>query len=310
MTATLLCMRGLPASGKTTYAKALGSARVSRDDYRAMMFGAEGDAYQAYFSHPDFQTREQAVTIAQTEAVRELLAGGYDVVVDDTNLRIRYLRRFRELSLDVGASFGIYDMTDVPVEVCIERDRARGWKVGEKVIRDMAAKLKSMDDPAEVFAETTLSSRKYLGALPGMNYALPRAWIVDIDGTVALMNGRSPYDYSRVSDDAPNDAVIELLQNLSWQGDTLLFVSGRDAECRMATEDWLWRHVALAEQEVRLFMRPMGDKRDDAIVKEEIFWRDIAPNWSVRGVFDDRNRVVRMWRRIGLQCYQVAPGAF
>jgi hypothetical protein len=30
----------------------------------------------------------------------------------------------------------------------------------------------------------------------------------------------------------------------------------------------------------------------------------------VVGVLDDRNRVVRMWRGLGLLCCQVAPGAF
>jgi hypothetical protein len=57
-------------------------------------------------------------------------------------------------------------------------------------------------------------------------------------------------------------------------------------------------------------MREAGDKRADDIVKAEIFFRDIAPRWNVKAAIDDRNRVVAMWRSLGLLCLQVAEGDF
>jgi hypothetical protein len=57
-------------------------------------------------------------------------------------------------------------------------------------------------------------------------------------------------------------------------------------------------------------MRSNGDYRSDEIVKEELFRARIQPRYSVGGVIDDRNRVVKMWRRIGLVCFQVAEGEF
>jgi hypothetical protein len=57
-------------------------------------------------------------------------------------------------------------------------------------------------------------------------------------------------------------------------------------------------------------MRPAADSRKDSIVKAELFWEHVAPHWNVRGVIDDRDQVVAMWRALGLMCAQVAPGDF
>jgi len=53
-----------------------------------------------------------------------------------------------------------------------------------------------------------------------------------------------------------------------------------------------------------------GDGRKDAVVKREIFDREIRDNWRIVGVFDDRQQVVRMWRALGLTVFQVAEGDF
>jgi hypothetical protein len=57
-------------------------------------------------------------------------------------------------------------------------------------------------------------------------------------------------------------------------------------------------------------MRPAGDSRRDAIVKQEIFDTEVRDRWRVVGVFDDRRQVVRMWRALGLTVFQVAEGDF
>jgi hypothetical protein len=59
-----------------------------------------------------------------------------------------------------------------------------------------------------------------------------------------------------------------------------------------------------------LKMRAAGDKRSDDIVKREIYEQKIAPWRTVVAVFDDRNKVVNMWRELGLLCLQVYPGDF
>lgn len=53
-------------------------------------------------------------------------------------------------------------------------------------------------------------------------------------------------------------------------------------------------------------MRSANDARSDDIVKHEIA-QQIAKDWYIYAVFDDRNRVVDMWRKAGIRCLQVAP---
>jgi hypothetical protein len=132
--------------------------------------------------------------------------------------------------------------------------------------------------------------------------------LVDIDGTVALMNGRSPYDWRRVGEDLPNPAVIAAVRAMHAAGHGIVYCSGRDAVCRPQTEAWLEQHVGVPY--LALHMRPQGDSRKDSVVKREIFDTEIRDRYDVVGVFDDRQQVVRMWRSLGLTVFQVAEGNF
>ena len=86
----LLITRGLPASGKTTFARKLQPyvVRVNRDDLRRMLHG------RRLFT----QRAEAQVTHAQRAAVEALLRAHTDVIVDDTNLRAKTVREWAELA--------------------------------------------------------------------------------------------------------------------------------------------------------------------------------------------------------------------
>lgn len=138
-----------------------------------------------------------------------------------------------------------------------------------------------------------------------------RAIIVDIDGTVTDMDrsnplARGPYDWDRVGEDTPFWDVIHLVRMLDAVGYAVIFVSGREDVCREATQQWLETFVQVEHH--GLYMRPARDNRSDEIVKEEIYFRDIESRYDVQYIFDDRNRVVAMWRRLGLRVLQVADG--
>lgn len=137
-----------------------------------------------------------------------------------------------------------------------------------------------------------------------------KAILCDIDGTVAKMDGnRGPYEYDKVHLDVPVPNIVELVQVLRAAGYRIIFMSGREDACEVQTRAWLVaNHVALPGD--WLLMRKTGDYRPDEIVKEEIYRQRIAPVHKVLLVLDDRNKVVDMWRRIGLTCLQVAAGAF
>ncbi|MFD0582180.1 AAA family ATPase [Dactylosporangium darangshiense] len=131
---SLTITRGLPGSGKTTWAKQQPRlVRVNRDDLRRMLHGG-------LVADPQLRGRaEKEVTAAHHAAVEGLLRAGAHVVCDDTNLRGRVVREFAELAAKCGAHFAVRDFTDVPVEECIRRDALRDGdgRVGEDVIRSM-----------------------------------------------------------------------------------------------------------------------------------------------------------------------------
>lgn len=122
---TLVVTRGLPGAGKTTKARAwingprpLGSAsriRLNRDNFRTMMFGG-------WTGRSD---EEDAVTIAQHLAALNFLRIGADVVADDTNLREDVMASWLELAASVNATVEVWDLTDVPLDVCLERNMLR-----------------------------------------------------------------------------------------------------------------------------------------------------------------------------------------
>jgi predicted kinase len=300
---SLLITRGLPASGKSMYARTWVAedpsrrVRVNRDDLRQLAFG------QPILDHAG----ETTVTVMQQAAVRALLQAGRDVIVDDTHLRAKYARQWADLAAEVGAAFAVVDF-DTPLEVCLARDAARERPVGEQVIRGMHARFLASGGG---FAPVTATDRSVsVGGLYVPDPGLPPAWIVDVDGTVALMRRgpgvRSPYDWLRVGEDLPNEPVIEIVTALANQAD-IVVMSGRDEVCRPETEAWLLEHGVCFDA---LFMRPAGDTRRDAVVKAELFWGCVAPRWRVVGVIDDRRQVVSMWRAMGLMCAQVAEGDF
>jgi hypothetical protein len=141
---------------------------------------------------------------------------------------------------------------------------------------------------------------------------LRKAVIFDVDGTVALRDqgpaGRHFSDWYRVGEDTPNRPVIELLRVLhDAYPYAMLAMSGRDEVCRMVTQAWLRLNEVPFEE---LLMRRRGDNRQDAVVKRELYERHVRGHFDVRWVVDDRDQVVRMWRKLGLTCLQVADGNF
>lgn len=132
------------------------------------------------------------------------------------------------------------------------------------------------------------------------------AIIVDIDGTIAKMNGRWPFDWSRVWEDLPHEDMIDLIKILQWYME-IIFVSGRSAECMEDTQKWLNKYFEWCG--TSLYMRKAGDNRKDSIVKYEIL-QDLIRLYYIEYVFDDRDQIVKMWREAWLRCLQVANGDF
>ncbi len=126
---------------------------------------------------------------------------------------------------------------------------------------------------------------------------LPQAIIFDIDGTLAHMTDRGPFDWKRVGTDSVDEIVREMLFGFQDKGYNIVIMSGRDSICRQETHNWLWKWDICYDL---LCMRPERDYRKDSIVKEELFYNYVAPYYNVLAVVDDRPQVVRMWYEIGI----------
>lgn len=302
--AKLILTRGIPASGKSTWAKGFvgetaGRVRVSRDDLRRMLFGAE----RMWSMDRD---QERQVTIIVENIVKQYLAKDFTVVLDATNLVAKNVKVWYDICEDV-------EFKDFPIRewVAINRDSARpkDEQVGEDVIRNFVRRFRAdgkLPDPPERIRPAIHSVEPYV--YDGV-VTKPPAYIVDIDGTLAHVvdGGRSHYDYSRVSEDAFDYEVASVVNSLWNNGNAIILVSGREDWCRVDTENWLRERGVPFD---KLLMRATDDHRPDDIVKLEIFNEHIRNDYYVRGVFDDRDRVVKMWRSLGLKCYQVAEGNF
>lgn len=303
----LIVTRGLPGSGKTTWARGWVSeapesrVRLSRDDVRAMWQGSGGLLSRDL---------EDKITKVQQHTARLMLRAGKSVVVDDMNLRARFVREWADVATQCGAGFVINDdFLLVPLETCIENDKERaqsmvpGRYVGEPIIRGLYERFQMGNRPMAVPDIKAVTFKPYVG-----DPLLPDVWITDIDGTLAIKGDRDIYDGSKVYLDTVNQPVAAMLHSAYHYLDCeIIYMSGREDKYRDVTEQWL-KDKRLPPGP--LYLRETGDFRDDAVVKNELFEEHVAPFWNVLGVFDDRDRVVKMWREKGIFCAQVNYGDF
>jgi hypothetical protein len=249
--------------------------------------------------------QEKAVSFAQQTAAKSLLNAGVDVVIDDTNLRSKFVKMW--LGFDADVEFMDFPVTKETAWSYDNRRETRGERaVGPQVIESFFDRFIGKDG-VSLPPVPTLDAA--VNKFTPYSYTAGRPWaiLVDIDGTLAHMGDRSPYDGTRVGEDTVDEVVKALVQQ---QYDALCVVivfSARDSRYRDVTYRWL------VENEVpfdMLVMRDEGDTRNDAIVKDEMFEAKVAGKYNVRFILDDRNRVVDMWRAKGIKTLQVAAGEF
>lgn len=287
----LICCIGLPASGKTTWARAQeGFVRVNKDDIRADL-ETSGWVWSRKNEEEVIQVRDCKITAA--------LASGKSVISDDTNFAVKHQVTLEKLARQFGAEFEM-KLFNTPVEECVRRDALRpdGERVGEQVILGMAAKyIPGFTLPPPKPVEQVVPDE-----------TLPRAIICDLDGTLALSGGRrGPYDHAKCGDDDVNLPILRLLGYYHYMEYAVVYMSGREEKFREPTERFLRKHEC---PQGPLYMRKTGDFRKDWVVKLELFEQHVRSQYNVEFCLDDRDQVVKMWRKLGLTCFQVAEGSF
>jgi hypothetical protein len=136
--------------------------------------------------------------------------------------------------------------------------------------------------------------------------------IFDVDGTLAGHGQRHPYDASQYENDPPHAPIIHLA-HLLQERYPILVCTGRHEQAVPTTLQWCEKHGVRVHA---IFSRrdtdrtPSGQKENDAVVKARIFRDEIHPFYNVHFVVDDRQRVVDMWRWLGLCVLQCGFGDF
>ncbi|QGT54223.1 polynucleotide 5'-kinase and 3'-phosphatase [Acinetobacter phage Stupor] len=297
---------GAPGSGKSTWAleqveksrKGNKTIVLNRDDMRAMLFGGKykySRENESLVTRSLLHTLRLAVNDEQTDRI----------IIADTNLNEATRKTIYDFLVKEQEHLGnniIYEEMpfDVPWVELEKRNLTRGNKaVPKPVLRDMYLRM-----------------QKYLGKhrqyVP--NPELPKAVIFDLDGTLANNDHRDAFAYWKLDKDTPVEFVVNILKMYKQNGYKILCVSGRNSGTKddnlkyyNMTADWLSYNAIPWDN---LYMRAHDDRRKDDITKEEIFWTHIADNYNVECAFDDRDRVIELWRRIGVNAAQVQFGEF
>jgi len=278
---------GVPGSGKSTWAKSWiqknpNTLRLCRDDLRAMLGNA-----------PFLDPRGEKIV---TKMIEQAIAnkGDKDLVIDQTNCSVEFLKKL--IKFCTAFDEVTFQVFDVPTATCIQRDAVRDKKVGPEIINRMAKGLvavKTTFDLNKVIPKRTSIEREAVAECENKQAAC----IFDIDGTLALMNGRSPFNWNKVGTDLSNEPVVEALLAHKAAGHVIIIMTGRDGICKDETLDWLETNRISYDL---FFMRELKDNRKDTIIKKELYEIYIKPKYHVVGVYDDRKSVKRMWVEEGL----------
>jgi len=295
----IIVLCGISNSGKSTFAATTVQHNpekyitVNRDSIRQALFSYTEKSVAEYYTRPDLNAREKQVTKYEDVLINEALNENKTVIVDATHLSQKYLDRFRFWNVPVEVVW-----FDITLKEALIRNMGRDRKVDEKIIEKQYGQyLQIRKDFVDNFNVATLEND------PNLQHCI----LVDLDGTLAHMSERSPFDWKRVKEDSVDIVVKKVSNAIVKESSMLVFIcTGRDGVCLNDCIDWLdEKHIYYD----KVFIRRENDMRPDWEVKEEI-WRQISKDYYIAGLIDDRQQVVRRARALGLKVFNVEYNNF
>lgn len=290
----LTILVGPPGSGKTTIAHSMrGYGRVSQDDH-----GKE-EHHQLFL---------------------QMLERQDDIVIDRMNFskeqRARFIKPAREAGYSVEIRVFAMGYQDCLVRMASRFDGRQSHptiKNEENERNALKVFFTKFERPTGDEADTIEWTYQTDSSVPCV--------VVDLDGTMCNIDHRlhhvkeKPKDWIKFFKECANDKMnlwcMELCIAMANRGYEIVFASGRaQDQCEAETKKWLDERCQRYGVSYSLFMRHGTDFRRDDVVKEIILDFEILPKFEPLFVVDDRDQVVRMWRKRGLTCLQCAPGDF
>lgn len=288
--ARFVILRGIPASGKSTYAKTLveqGFKRVNKDELREQLYGGFKSA------------NEKVVNATALKRIEEYLEAGLDVVSDNTNISGDFVIKQFEIAKRLGIVPEVKTF-EISTEEAIKRDKLRKKPVGTMAIRHMAKMLRTT--PLPIVEPSTAVSPAVSG--------LPMAIIVDLDGTVADTKERAKvastkenypsrkwwdvfFDPLLVRLDTPMGDSAKVLQEMSNKY-TVIYLTGRRVNMKSATLEWLYKNGYPVGE---LILRPIGVKSVDF---KSMALNELKGRYQLVYAFDDDDDNLRMFKEFGI----------
>lgn len=243
---------------------------------------------------------EKEITRRMNDGIARCSEMRMNIIISDTNLNPKFRGNLIADLERRGYEVWLWYF-DISYHEAVRRDLLRDNPVGAWVIGKQFDMLRKQNHTRT----HQCPSKSFLNVYD--NLRLNRAtFIVDIDGTIATMNGRSPYDWDKVGTDAVNVPVATIVTALACEGFSIIFLSGRDGSCRDLTEEWISEVFGgFDNNKTPLFMRAPGDMRADVVIKRELFDEHIDGKYNVVACIDDRPKVTTMWRDMGIPVIQV-----
>ena len=283
---------GIPCSGKSTWAEGFIMANpewveINRDNIRKSYADGTLDGYYREYGRPSKLSKmEKKITKDARSQIENAATVGCNIIISDTNLNEKHRKNLIEFLEQLGYEIEIKEFPVNLHDAIYRNDLREDGRVPLRVMSGMFNMWK------EYLAKKRNENENKTGRL---------AYICDIDGTLALMKNRGPYEWGKVIHDEVNKPVWCVLKELHIAGYEIIFVSGRDGCCYDDTRKWLIRHFG----DCPLFMRNEGDKRKDYVVKKELYEQHIKGKYKIVGVFDDRFQTCAMWDEEGLPVFRV-----
>ena len=297
----IIILSGISGSGKTTWTKnkiqtSTNIVSISRDKIRELLFGYTESNVSEYYSLPNLKQNEKLVSTFQITNIRQAIAQGFDIILDNTHLDKRYiddmLQEFPQCDFE-------FVLIDTNIDTAIRQDMNRIRFVGENVIRKQHNQLQKLKHNFD-FKPIVSKLVKYVP-----NDFLPNCIICDLDGTLADYHATRPaygFDANLIALDKVIEPVLNAINGFIRynRNGIIIFLSGRTDNYYDETAEWLFRNTDLYSFNYKLFMRSSNDFRKDSIIKMEIFDREIRDKFNVLYAIDDRNSIVNLWQSLDI----------
>lgn len=290
MSQKVLILQGIPASGKSTFAKGLVAnsrglwKRLNKDDMRAMLDNSEHSKENESFAE---QLRDMMLF--------EALKAGKNVVIDDTNLWERPIERVKK----VVEQFQKAHRTKVEIEIkpfdvelgtCIERDSQRDSSVGATVV-------------SKLYRQHIVSKEK-LYTYSNVDESLPSALVCELDNVLAIAHQRNLQDVFLCENDLVHQPIKELLDIYRAKDYKIILLTQRPETYRRQTQNWLYYNRVEFDE---LLMYPSGIK--GVRYKKEFYEEEIALKYQVKLALETQQEAVDLWRlELQIPCLQVGYG--